>query len=148
MIPELPVAGQEVLAPKLWVYLGRSGRWAPYPTAGIVDTGSAVTLVAPEMAYACGVSDDEIAAGEPQDVEGLGGDEPVPGHLLALDLALVADQKELPEDGLILRNCRVVVAAQHPELILGQHDFLERLRFEQRSYHPERAFELQQFSAD
>lgn len=64
-------------------------------------------------------------------------------HCVTLDLALVATKDERPDAGLILRSARVFVSEGQRGIILGQHDFLERLRFEQRNYGSARSFDLE-----
>jgi hypothetical protein len=143
--PLLPVEGfpgQDILEPKALVRVGHEGRWSRV-TLALIDTGSPVSIVSPDLAKWLGWEPQEGQS--PVDLMGLGGNTPVSGWRAELDLAFVSHRTLEPELGLLLRRSVVFVSelVGRGDVLIGQHDALERLRFTQRNQLPYQDFELE-----
>lgn len=131
--------GHNILAPKVSVRLGRDGLWSR-PTLATVDTGSPFTLVSVEFARSIGWTLPSEAPGVA--LEGLGRSKP--GWKTWMDVSFISSRAQEPQLGLLLRNSAVIVTELVPdwEVLIGQHDALEHLRFIQRNQEPHWDFEL------
>jgi hypothetical protein len=129
----------DILAPKASVRLGCNGLWSR-PTLAIVDTGSPFTLVSAQFVRSIGWTPPSEAPGVV--LEGLGRREP--GWKARMDISFISSRAQEPHLGLLLRNSSLIVTELVPkgEVLIGQHDALERLRFTQRNQRPHWDFEL------
>lgn len=132
-------AGHEIKAPKLLVRLGLNDRWSR-PTWALVDTGSPFTLVSRKLALELGWQPE--SAQPSVDLQGLG--RRGTGWQAVLDVSLLASAVQEPQLGLLLPKCIVIVTTLIDErnVLIGQHDVLERLRLVQRNQAPHWNFEL------
>ena len=138
---EFPLLEHEVKAPKVLVRIGYEGRWSR-PIRALVDTGSPLTLVAPDVAQRLGW----VHPREEPSVElrGLGSGKPASGWRAIMDVTFVQSPAQEPTLGLLLQGTAVFVSqlVGQGSVLVGQHESLERLRFTQRNQSPFWDFEL------
>lgn len=147
------IDGRLVLAPIPFVRVGYQEHWSEV-SDGVVDTGSPITLISSSIARDLGYPVEEEAKLREFRSFKVGGRE-VNAFQAHLDLAILRTSSDQVGMGLVLRNCVVFLfdetAAAEPSsrsdqrpntdqsapiIVLGQHDVLERLGFEQHNQEP------------
>ncbi|WNG22998.1 retroviral-like aspartic protease [Cystobacter fuscus] len=131
----------EVKAPKVLVRIGYEGHWSR-PIRALVDTGSPLTIISPDVAQTLGWSPSPET--QLEDIQGVGSQQAASAWKAMMDVAFVQSPAQEPTLGLLLQETVVCVSpliGQGPVLI-GQHASLERLRFTQRNQPPFWDFEL------
>jgi hypothetical protein len=131
----------DVKAPRLLVRIGYEGRWSR-PIRALVDTGSPVTIISPEVAQKLGWV--QPAEEQPVELQGLGSKQPSSGWRATMDVAFLRSAAQEPTLGLLLRRTTVFVSdlVEPGAMLVGQHASLEGLRFTQRNHAPFWDFEL------
>jgi hypothetical protein len=131
----------EIKAPKVLVRIGYEGRWSR-PIRALVDTGSPLTIVSPDVAQKLGWG--RPLEEQPIELHGLGSEDRVFGWRAAMDVTFVQSPAQEPALGLLLRATAVFVSqlVGQGAVLVGQHESLERLRFTQRNQPPFWDFEL------
>jgi hypothetical protein len=132
---------RDIRAPKVLVRIGYGERWS-FPIRALVDTGSPVTIVSPDVVGKLGWVQPED---EPSiDLQGLGSPERASGWRAAMNMAFVQSPAQEPALGLLLPGTVVFVSplVGQGAVLVGQHEALERLRFSQRNQPPFWDFEL------
>lgn len=143
--PDSPVEEHLTLAPKALLRIGYGRKWSSAVRA-LVDTGSPVTIISLGLARKLGW---RPPPGEASlRLGGLGAQEGSPSWKATMDVAFVRFAAQKPDLGLVLRDSTVYISdlaaqAAQGEILIGQHDSLERLRFLQRNQHPHLDFMLE-----
>jgi hypothetical protein len=136
-ISVLSCAYREIYWPKIRIRLGGRGKWSPAINA-LVDTGAVVTLAKYDVAALIGLEQVESST-DTFPVEGLAGAQSL-GYGWTADIVLGSDMP--PHDVSLLENARLYFTrARLPGdvlVLLGQHDFLERVELRHFNQPPRR----------